>query len=97
MEGKEGWVVVEALPDDAVVKETNERKVTTHDEVEDILETEEVQHLGNASNDVSHFFFYRFIRNYSHQLSSGAINPGKLPELIMNLPWKLVFFTKYPV
>lgn len=56
MEGKEGWVVVEALPDDAVVKETNERKVTTHDEVEDILETEEVQHLGNASNDVSHFF-----------------------------------------
>lgn len=53
MEGKEGWVVVEALPDEAVVKETNERKVTTHDEVEDILETEEVQHYGDVSNDVS--------------------------------------------
>lgn len=52
MEGKEGWVVVEALPDDAVVKETNERKVTTHDEVEDIIETEEVQHLGDVSNEV---------------------------------------------
>ncbi|CAL8115388.1 unnamed protein product [Orchesella dallaii] len=51
MEGKEGWVVVEALPDEAVVKETNERKVTTHDEVEDIVETEEVQHYGDVSNE----------------------------------------------
>ncbi|CAG7837725.1 unnamed protein product [Allacma fusca] len=46
----EGWVAIEQLPEEAVVKETNERKVTTHDEVEDILETEQVQHLGDVSN-----------------------------------------------
>ncbi|XP_021961036.1 uncharacterized protein LOC110856791 isoform X3 [Folsomia candida] len=51
MDGKEGWVAVEDVPDEAVVKETNEKKITTHDEVEDIYETEEIQHLGDASNE----------------------------------------------
>ena len=46
-------MAIETVPDDAVVKETNERKITTHDEVEDILETEEVKHLGDVTSQVS--------------------------------------------
>ncbi len=49
----EGWVAIESVPEDAVVKESNERKITTHDEVEDILETEEVKHLGDVTSQVS--------------------------------------------
>lgn len=52
MGGKEGWVAVEDVPDEAVVKETNEKKITTHDEVEDVYETEEIQHFGDQSNEV---------------------------------------------
>lgn len=33
----------------------NERKITTHDEVEDVLETEEVRHLGDVSSEVRKF------------------------------------------
>jgi hypothetical protein len=55
MDGKEGWVAVDDVPESAVVKETNERKITTHDEVEDVYETEEIQHLGDISNEVINF------------------------------------------
>jgi len=52
MEGKEGWVPIVSPLEEGVVKETNEKKVTTHDEIEDVVETEEVKHFGDVNNEV---------------------------------------------
>lgn len=49
---KEGWVAVPGQG--AVVKEIKERTVKSREEKEERLETEDIQHLGDISDEVSH-------------------------------------------
>lgn len=48
---REGWVAVPGH--DGLVKEVKERTVKTREEKEERLETEDVQHLGDISDQVS--------------------------------------------
>lgn len=48
---KEGWVAVPGQG--GVVKEVKERTVKSREEKEERLETEDVQHLGDISDEVS--------------------------------------------
>jgi len=68
----EGWVAIENVPEDAVVKEMNERKITTHDEVEDVLETEEVRHLGDVSSEVRDRWW-----NWKNTFSGNSLRGGE--------------------
>lgn len=45
----EGWV---AIPGAVIVREKHEKKSNTRDEINERLETEEVQHLGHISHQV---------------------------------------------
>ena len=49
----EGWV---ALPGTKIVRETNHRKYNTRDQIDERLETEQVQQLGSISHKVRLFF-----------------------------------------
>lgn len=49
---KSNWVAV-ANPD-GVVREVKERKVISREETEEVKETEDVQHLGDITDEVSH-------------------------------------------
>lgn len=47
----EGWV---AVPNSVgLIKEVKENKVKSREETEELLETEDVQHLGDITDDVS--------------------------------------------
>lgn len=48
---RDGWVVAPAAG--GLVKEVKEKTVKTREEKEERLETEDVQHLGDISDDVS--------------------------------------------
>lgn len=40
-------------PADGLVRESNDKRVITHEEVKDYLETEDVRNLGDFSDEVS--------------------------------------------
>jgi ethanolamine ammonia-lyase small subunit len=50
----EGWV---AVPGAIIVREKHHKKYNTRDEIDERLETEEVHHLGNVTNQVHTFSF----------------------------------------
>lgn len=52
----EGWVAVTGSG--GVVKEVKERTVKSREEKEERLETEDIQHLGDISDDVSTVYYF---------------------------------------
>lgn len=57
-------------PADGLVRESNDKRVITHEEVKDYLETEDVRNLGDFSDEVSgttfsviHIFYFFYFLN----------------------------------
>lgn len=63
---RSNWVVVPNP--DGVVREVNEKKVISREETEEVKETEDIQHLGDISDEVSTCFtILNDFRNNKHE------------------------------
>lgn len=58
-----GFVQTKASRPDGLVREVKTNKVISREEIEERLETEDVQHLGDFSDEVSLLYIY-LLRNY---------------------------------
>lgn len=56
-----GFVQTKARRPDGLVREVKTNKVISREEIEERLETEDVQHLGDFSDEVSVFYIYGII------------------------------------
>ena len=55
-----GWV---AIPGTIILKETNQKKYNTRDQIDERLETEQVHHLGRITHEVT---FSSILISYTH-------------------------------